>query len=798
MSLAEAKVVVSAGRGAGSPEGFGIIEELAGLLGGAVGCSRAVTMAGWRPHTDQVGQTGTKIAPEIYIACGISGATQHMAGCKGAKALLAINTDPDAPILASADYAVIGDLHEVVPAISAELRKARAGLEPGGGERRLRGRPLVVAIAVAGGLFARRALFLTRVVRSGKPVARASDIPARVRNEATIVLGQRKLLQRLVPGLMHAFIFWGFLVLFPTIFMAIVAIVDREQSLPAGSPLGWLESQGWYALLVDLFVVLVLAGVATAFFIRKVQRPRRFEGSHLGEADLILALIAGIVTTLLLWHASLIALGLNPWPAEWSPVSNAVSDVFGDGTTTDVLERVFVWAHVLIILGFLAYLPHSKHLHIATAAINVFFGSTRARGRLEPLDFEAEDESGLRFGAGTVADLTWKQMLDAMSCTECGRCQDVCPAFATGKALSPKLLIMGIRDQLFAEGSALVAGGDLPHSSRTRLRTTSSGTASPAAPACTSARSRSSTSTTSSTSAATWSWSNRVSPLTRRRCSATSSAARTPGGSRRPSARLGRKGSASASSNRETRHPRSCTGSAAPLRSTSARGRRQSRRRSSSWPRGSTSPSSGRASRARAIPRGARGTSTSSSRSPKANVATLEDAGVTKIVASCPHCFNTLANEYPDFGGRYEVMHHSELLAELVRDGRLSPIAGEATITYHDSCYLARHNDVLAAPRELVGRIGRPLEMARSGRRTFCCGAGGAHMWMEERGSQINEERAREAAATGADTLAVACPFCTVMLDDGVRQTGSDLRVADVSTLLAEALEHANEAPPVV
>jgi electron transfer flavoprotein alpha subunit len=126
VSLADAKVVVSAGRGAGSPEGFGIIEELAELLGGAVGCSRAVTMAGWRPHTDQVGQTGTKIAPDLYIACGISGATQHMAGCKGAKAILAVNTDPEAPILASADYAVIGDLHDVVPAISAELRKARA------------------------------------------------------------------------------------------------------------------------------------------------------------------------------------------------------------------------------------------------------------------------------------------------------------------------------------------------------------------------------------------------------------------------------------------------------------------------------------------------------------------------------------------------------------------------------------------------------------------------------------------------------------------------------------------------
>ena len=178
------------------------------------------------------------------------------------------------------------------------------------------------------------------------------------------------------------------------------------------------------------------------------------------------------------------------------------------------------------------------------------------------------------------------------------------------------------------------------------------------------------------------------------------------------------------------------------------------------------------------------------------NVGTLGDAGVTRIVTSCPHCFNTLGNEYGDFGGDYEVVHHTELLAELLADGRLEAPAGEEAITYHDSCYLARHNDVLAAPREIVSRIGRPLEMARSGKRTFCCGAGGAHMWMEERGSAINEERAREAAATGADTLAVACPFCTMMLDDGVKQTGGELRVADVAVLLAEALERGSSLRP--
>jgi Fe-S oxidoreductase len=170
------------------------------------------------------------------------------------------------------------------------------------------------------------------------------------------------------------------------------------------------------------------------------------------------------------------------------------------------------------------------------------------------------------------------------------------------------------------------------------------------------------------------------------------------------------------------------------------------------------------------------------------NVVTLDEAGATRIVTSCPHCFNTIGNEYGDFGGSYEVVHHTELLAELLRDGRLEAPGGEDAITYHDSCYLARHNDVVAAPREIVSRIGKPLEMARSGKRTFCCGAGGAHMWMEERGAAINEERVREAAETGAETLAVACPFCTMMLDDGVKQAGAEMRVADVSVLLAEAL----------
>ena len=131
MSLATARVVVGGGRGVGGPDGFAALEELADLLGGVVGVSRVVTSEGWRPHKQQVGQTGTKITPELYLACGISGAIQHIAGCAGAKHIIAINTDPGAPILAHADYAVVGDLHQVIPAlISALGRRGGQGRWP--------------------------------------------------------------------------------------------------------------------------------------------------------------------------------------------------------------------------------------------------------------------------------------------------------------------------------------------------------------------------------------------------------------------------------------------------------------------------------------------------------------------------------------------------------------------------------------------------------------------------------------------------------------------------------------------
>jgi Fe-S oxidoreductase len=432
-----------------------------------------------------------------------------------------------------------------------------------------------------------------------------------------------------------------------------------------------------------------------------------------------------------------------------------------------------------VIFGFLAYLPHSKHLHIATAAVNVWFARTRRRGRLEPLRFDVPDEE-MRFGAGTAADLTWKQILDGYSCTECGRCQDACPAFATGKILSPKLLIMGIRDQVFERSDAPIAGNGVPEDMiwdcvtcgacvevcpvsiehvdhivdlRRHLVMVESSFPAEAEPMLRDVERSSNPWGKPQTERAAWAealgvrvlepgetppdylyWVGCAASFDERARLAAESTAKLLQAAGVDFAILG---------------PReSCTGDPA-------------RRMGNEYVFQAFA---------------------------EQNVATLDEAGVTKIVASCPHCFNTLANEYPDFGGRYEVVHHTELLVDLVREGRLAPAGDAGSITYHDSCYLARHNDVRSAPRELVAAVGTPIEMGRSGKQTFCCGAGGAHMWMEERGSGINEERVREAAETGAGTLAVACPFCTVMLDDGVRASGKELRVVDVSTLLAESL----------
>jgi Fe-S oxidoreductase len=654
----------------------------------------------------------------------------------------------------------------------------------------------LLALAVAGGAFSRRAYKLYRLVRLGRPVPRSGDIVHRVEQEVTVVLGQRKLLQRAAPGLMHAFIFWGFIVLLTTIAEAFGEVFGRNFAIPL------VGRSGWLGLVQDVFAVLVIVGVGMAVYIRKVQRPERFKGSHLEEADFILLMITGIMLTLLALNGSKIALGINESPKAWTPVSNLVAQIFEQMSrgAVDRFEGVFLWAHILLILGFLAYIPYSKHLHIFVSEINVFFTNTRARGHLEPLhidleNVEAEDAS---MGAATAEDLTWKEILDTYSCTECGRCQAVCPAWNTGKPLSPKLIVMNLRDHVFDQGSRILGAKDKGEDYEKV----------PLNPEVIEDEVV---------------WDCVTCGACMQECPVNIEHVDHIVDMRRNLV-MG-----------ESRFPAEAGTLLRNLENASNPwGQPQSQR--ADWAKdldvevledgqapeylywvgcaGSFDDRARKISQAvvevlqrAGVPFAILGPRELCNGDParrigneylyqelaKQNIDTLKAVGATKIVVNCPHCFNTLRNEYPDFGGHYEVIHHTQLFARLIDEGRLQPgpLHDDQSMTYHDPCYLGRHNGIYDQPRHVLDKIPgvRAVEMPRHRDRSFCCGAGGSRMWLEERlGKRINVERTEEAISTGARTMGVACPYCLIMLDDGAKATGERIKVMDVAQVVARSI----------
>jgi Fe-S oxidoreductase len=610
------------------------------------------------------------------------------------------------------------------------------------------------------------------------------------------VLGQRKLFQRFVPGLMHALIFWGFLVLLTTIVEVGGQVVDPSFELPL------IGGTRWLGLVQDLFAGGVLVGIGLALWIRLVQRPERFVGSHSADAFRILALIFLIIATLLLGRGARIALGLAPdWL--WTPLSTAASELFE--WMSPGLRRaamwLLLWSHVALILGFLVYIGYSKHLHIATSAINVFFAQTKPLGYLTPLRVDVEAAAAnddVRFGAATLPDLTRKETLDLYACTECGRCQAACPAWNTGKPLSPKLLVMNLRDHLLSEGPNLLRA-------RGRGETVE---ASPLVPDIVDEEVV---------------WDCTTCGACMHECPVDIEHVDTIVDLRRNLVMA------------ESRFPPEAGGMLRALESAgNPWGMPQAQR--ASWADGLDVRVIGDGARApeylywvgcagsfddraKAISRavalllqraqvsfailGPRELCTGDPARrigneylfqtlAERNVETLDQAGVTKVIANCPHCFNTLRNEYPDYSGRYEVVHHSQLLGRLIDEGRLVPKARvPARVTYHDPCYLGRHNDVYRDPREALSAVPgvELVEMPRHAERALCCGAGGSRMWMEERiGKRINAERIDEAVSTGADAVGVACPYCLIMLDDGSKARGDGADVVDIAQLVARSL----------
>ena len=653
---------------------------------------------------------------------------------------------------------------------------------------------LVLALSLAAGLFARRAGLLARLVRLGRPVDRSGDVGRRLARETGQVLGQRKLFQRALPGLMHASIFWGFLILLTTI------VESFGQAIRPAFALPWIGHAGWLGLLQEVFAGLVLVGVAIALWIRLVQRPERFVGSHQLDAFRILGLITWIILTLFLLRGARIALGIGSFPAEWTPISRGFSWLFewmGDGWQR-FFDRTVLWAHLLLVLGFLVYLPYSKHLHIITAAFNVWFASTRPLGALEPLriDMENLEAGGQSIGAEKLTDLTQKELLDLYACTECGRCQSVCPAWNTGKPLSPKLLIMDLRDHLLEEGPDVLrrmAAGETPD----QVALVPGIVDDDVVWSCTTCGACVQECPVDIEHVDTIIDLRRALVMGESRFPAEAGAMlrnlesrSNPWGvaqSQRTDWAEGLDVAVVDGAAPEYLYWVGCAGSFDERARDISRAVAQLLRRA-----GVSFAILGPRELCTGDPARRMGNEFLFQTLAEQNIETMNTAGVSKVIANCPHCFNTLRNEYPQYGGNYEVIHHSELLGRLVADGRLNPTEQVDTLlAYHDPCYLGRHNQVYDEPRDVLASVPgvRTVEMPRHKERGMCCGAGGARMWMEEGiGKRINGERMDEAAATGADIVGVACPYCLIMLDDGAKGRGDTTEVLDIAQVLRRSL----------
>ncbi len=735
---------------------------------------------------------------------------------------------------------------------------------------------LVIGLAMTVAAFAvvgRRAFYLYRLVSSGQAApGRLDGIGQRAKDQLREVFGQRKLLTWSVPGVAHFLTFWAFIVLAATIVEAYGALFDRDFAIPVigrWALLGFVE---------DFFAVAVLAALVAFSVIRlrnapsRKDRASRFYGSHTRAAWLVLFMIFNVIWTLLLLRGAQINTGVFPFQEDgwWAFASKAVAEVLeplGE-ETNEVLETLGILGQIGVILGFLVIVVYSKHLHIFIAPLNVLTKrEPDGLGPLlpmmvdgKPIDFENIDEldEDTAFGRGKVEDFTWKGMLDFATCTECGRCQSQCPAWNTGKPLSPKLVIMDLRDHLFAKGPALLgadgaavtgvdeAGAEAAQPGGAHHGVPESGfgrVPQPGQPQVD--RPLVGTAEQGGVIDPDVLWScttcgacveqcpvdiehvDHIVDMRRFQVLVESSFPSEAGTMLKNLENKGNPWGMGAKARLEWTQGLpfevpvlgedvedlsqvdylywvGCAGALEDRAKKTTRAFAELLHMA-----GVRFAVLGEAEACTGDPARRLGNEFVFQMLAQQNIETLDEAGAdrTVIVATCPHCFNSLAREYPQLGGTYEVVHHTQLLSRLVDEGRLTPVSPiDQLVTYHDPCYLGRHNKVYTPPREILSTVPglRTEEMHRCKERGFCCGAGGARMWMEEKiGKRVNVERVDEALALDPDVVSTACPFCLVMLGDAVtakKQEGEareDVEVLDVSQLLLRSVRRNITVVPV-
>jgi Fe-S oxidoreductase len=622
-------------------------------------------------------------------------------------------------------------------------------------------------------------------------------IPERIKTTIANVLGQGAVNQKQPIGILHTTIFWGFIVI------TIGTLEQFASTLYAPANFEFIGPTA-YSILVrvqDFFTAAILVAVGGAFYRRLVVKPAGV--GHSTDANIILTFTGALMIAILFMNANFI-LGYHPFFASSMPAANFLASGLRSyhfsTQTYQTFYTVWKWVHMMIVLGFAMYIPSSKHLHIMAAGPNTFLKKLDREKPMTPIDFT--NEAITQYGAAKISDLSWKDTLDYYSCTECGRCQDLCPAWNTGKELSPKKLIMDLRANLYHNKAALLAGKSEEVGPIIDANVTEN-----VIWACTTCR---------ACEVACPVFINQVDKIYETRRNLVMMESKFPAEVQTVFKNMETNYSpwAFAASDRANWSEglevktMADVGSADNVDvllwvgcagSFDDRNKKVLRSFVSLLKKadvkfailGTEEQCTGDA--ARRI-----GNEYLFQTLATANIETMNRYAVKKVVTACPHCFNTLKNEYKDFGGNYEVVHHSQYISQMIREGKLKPTANlDAKVTFHDSCYLGRWNNVYDQPRAVLEAVPgiQLVEMKNHHDQSMCCGAGGGRMWMEETvGKRVNVTRTEQALATGASIIAAACPFCMTMMSDGVKtkERSDTVRVMDLAELMDQATNPAS------